>query len=108
MTLRRETKRLKKIGPQSQGIDSILKWMLVTCFGYTGYKNAKFGRIEVHEEITAGQSREILIQTKDIAEAMGFTVLHGIVDCLWVQGPGIEALRERVDRETWLFGTGTL
>jgi DNA polymerase I len=102
VNLRRETKRLKKIGPRYEGIDSILKWMLVTCFGYTGYKNAKFGRIEVHEKIT-GRSREILVQTKDIAEAMGFTVLHGIVDCLWVQGPGIEALRERVDRETRLF-----
>ncbi|MGA2918149.1 type B DNA-directed DNA polymerase [Methanoregula sp.] len=100
--LRRATKRLKKNGPQYEGIDSILKWMLVTCFGYTGYRNAKFGQIEVHEAIT-GRSREILMQTKEIAEAMGFTVLHGIVDCLWVQGPGIGALRERVDRETGLF-----
>jgi DNA polymerase I len=100
--LRRETKRLKKSGPQYEGVDSILKWMLVTCFGYTGYKNAKFGRIEVHEAIT-GTSREILMQTKDIAEEMGFTVLHGIVDCLWVQGTEIDALRERVDRETRLF-----
>ena len=40
--------------------------MLVTCFGYTVYKNAKFGRIEVHEKIT-GRSREILLQTKEIA-----------------------------------------
>jgi DNA polymerase I len=100
--LRRATKSLKKSETQYEGIDSILKWMLVTCFGYTGYKNAKFGRIEVHEAIT-GRSREILLQTKDIAEAMGFTVLHGIVDCLWVQGPGIEALRERVNRKTGLF-----
>ena len=100
--LRRATKLLKKSNPQYEGIDSILKWMLVTCFGYTGYKNAKFGRIEVHEAIT-GKSRWILMQTKDIAEAMGFTVLHGIVDCLWVQGPGIGTLRERVDRETGLF-----
>ena len=22
-----------------------LKWLLVTCFGYTGYRNARFGRI---------------------------------------------------------------
>ena len=76
--------------------------MLVTCFGYTGYKNAKFGRIEVHEAIN-GRSRNILMQTKDIAESMGFTVLHGIVDCLWVQGHRIETLRERADRETGLF-----
>ncbi len=101
LQLRITTKRLKKTNPRIAGIDSILKWMLVTCFGYTGYKNAKFGRIEVHESIT-GQSREILLQTKEIAEEMGFTVLHGIVDCLWVQGSPVAALQERVDRETRL------
>ncbi|EMO53823.1 hypothetical protein LEP1GSC172_4439 [Leptospira noguchii] len=25
---------------------SALKWMLVTSFGYLGYRNAKFGRLE--------------------------------------------------------------
>jgi len=25
-----------------------IKWMLVSCFGYMGYRNAKFGRIEAH------------------------------------------------------------
>jgi len=29
------------------------KWLLVTCFGYLGYKNARFGRIESHEAVTA-------------------------------------------------------
>jgi DNA polymerase, archaea type len=96
LDLRIATKRLKKTDPRVAGIDSILKWMLVTCFGYTGYKNAKFGRIEVHEGIT-GRSREILLRTKDIAEEMGFTVLHGIVDCLWVQGPGVEVLKQKVE-----------
>ena len=101
LALRIKTKQLKKTDPTIAGIDAILKWMLVTCFGYTGYKNAKFGRIEVHEGIT-GRSRDILLQTKDIAEAMGFRVLHGIVDCLWVQGSPVAALKERVDRETGL------
>ena len=99
--LRVVTKRMKKTDPELDGIDSILKWMLVTCFGYTGYKNAKFGRIEVHEEITR-RSREILMQTKAIAEEMGFTVLHGIVDSLWVRGPAVAALKEQVDRRTGL------
>ena len=31
-----------------------LKWLLVTCFGYTGYKNARFGRIEAHEVFVRG------------------------------------------------------
>lgn len=100
--MRINTKRLKKTEPGIAGIDSVLKWMLVTCFGYTGYKNAKFGRIEVHEGIT-GKSREILIRTRDIAEEMGFCVLHGIIDCLWVQGPEVKKLKERVERETGMF-----
>ena len=102
LALRIRTKQMKKTDPAIAGIDAILKWMLVTCFGYTGYKNAKFGRIEVHEGIT-GRSRNILLQTKDIAEDMGFRILHGIVDCIWVQGSPIAALQERVNRETGLL-----
>jgi len=102
LDLRITTKRLKKTDPRFAGIDSILKWMLVTCFGYTGYKNAKFGRIEVHEGITC-RSRDILLKTKNIAEEMNFHVLHGIVDCLWVQGTPIDALKERVEKETGLL-----
>ena len=102
LALRISTKQMKKQDPRYAGTDSILKWMLVTCFGYTGYKNAKFGRIEVHEGIT-GRSRDILMLTKDIAESMGFCVLHGIVDCLWVQGPPAGALKTRVEQETGLL-----
>jgi DNA polymerase I len=102
LTLRKSVKQRKRSDPGAAGIDAVLKWMLVTCFGYTGYKNAKFGRIEVHEAITR-KSREILLQTKDIAESMGFFVLHGIVDCLWVQGEeSVPALQERICRETGL------
>ncbi|MBC7107678.1 MAG: hypothetical protein H5T41_02640 [Methanomassiliicoccales archaeon] len=49
--------------------------MLVT-FGYTGYRNTKFGSIEVHERITS-VAREILIRVKEIAESMDLEVLHG-------------------------------
>jgi len=101
IAMRMETKQKKALDPRYAGLDAILKWMLVTCFGYTGYRNAKFGRIEVHEAITAS-AREVLIQTRDIAEEMGFSVLHGIVDCLWVQGGPVAAFRERVERETRL------
>jgi len=64
-----------------------LKWMLVTCFGYLGYKNARFGRIEAHEAVTA-YGRDKLLAAKEIFEAAGFQVLHGLTDCLWVQKPG--------------------
>ncbi len=104
LSLRKESKARKAADPSYAGIDAILKWMLVTCFGYTGYRNAKFGQIEVHEKIT-GHAREILIRTRDIAEELGFAVLHGIVDCLWVQGGPAALLKERVEQETGLSTT---
>ncbi|HMA04322.1 MAG TPA: type B DNA-directed DNA polymerase [Methanomicrobiales archaeon] len=96
LDMRIRSKQLKKTSPAYAGVDSVLKWMLVTCFGYTGYKNAKFGRIEVHEGITS-RSREILLATKEIAEGMDLSVLHGMVDCVWVQGEGIGEFKERVE-----------
>ena len=49
-----------------------LKWILVACFGYQGYRNAKFGRIECHEAINAF-AREILLSAKQRLEAGGTT-----------------------------------
>jgi DNA polymerase elongation subunit (family B) len=57
------------------------------CFGYTGYRNARFGRIECHEAINA-YGREILLQASEMAEAHGFEILHGIIDSLWLKGSG--------------------
>lgn len=61
-----------------------LKWMLVTSFGYLGYRNAKFGRIESHESVTA-IGREKILLAKEIAEENGFLVLHAITDCLFIK-----------------------
>ncbi len=66
---------------------SALKWLLVVCFGFLGYKNARFGRIESHEAVTAG-GREVLLMAKQVAEEMGFEVLQLFVDALWVVKPG--------------------
>ncbi|PWB55796.1 MAG: hypothetical protein C3F13_03785 [Anaerolineales bacterium] len=63
------------------------KWLLVTCFGYLGYKNARFGRIEAHEAVTA-YGREMLLRAKEAAEDLGFVVLHMYVDGLWVKKKG--------------------
>ncbi len=62
------------------------KWLLVTCFGYLGYKNARFGRIEAHEAVNA-YGREVLLRTKEIVEERGFRVLHLYVDGLWIHKP---------------------
>ncbi|HEY9205317.1 MAG TPA: DNA polymerase domain-containing protein, partial [Candidatus Methanoperedens sp.] len=77
---------------------NILKWLLVTSFGYMGFNKARFGRIECHESITA-YGREILLRTIEIADSTGFEILHGIVDSLWVKGRNPERLCETVTRE---------
>ncbi len=71
-----------------------LKWIGVCSFGYLGYSNAKFGRIDAHIAVCAWD-RKILLDTSRIAERRGFEVMHGIVDSLWVQ-------KEGADREDYL------
>ncbi|MCI4336137.1 MAG: hypothetical protein L3K17_02940 [Thermoplasmata archaeon] len=78
------------------------KWVLVTSFGYQGYRNARFGRIECHEAINA-YAREVLTDLIGVAREAGWQVLHGIVDSLWLQAEGggdpeafCERVRERV------------
>lgn len=87
LELRIKTKKLKKFDEKYKGIDNALKWMLVTSFGYTGYRNAKFGSIEIHEAINA-YAREYLLQAKEILERNNFNIIHGIVDSLWASGTG--------------------
>jgi len=38
-----------------------------------------------------------------MAENMGYEVLHGIVDCLWVIGEPISVFKEAVERETGIL-----
>ncbi len=81
-------------GDETDKQQNALKWLLVTCFGYTGYKNARFGRIEAHEAICAW-AREILLQTITIAEDEGWTVLHAIVDCVWIHRKDVSRQEKR-------------
>ncbi|MFB6252141.1 MAG: type B DNA-directed DNA polymerase [Halobellus sp.] len=74
-----DTDRLREL----EGRSDALKWILVACFGYQGFSNAKFGRIECHEAINA-YAREILLTAKAQLEAGGWRVVHGIVDSIWV------------------------
>jgi DNA polymerase I len=53
-----------------KGRSGALKWILVACFGYQGFNNAKFGRIECQEAINAF-AREILLKAKQRLEAGG-------------------------------------
>jgi DNA polymerase elongation subunit (family B) len=61
-----------------------LKWILVTCFGYLGYRNAKFGTVDGHMGVCAF-GREAILKAAHTAEKNGFEVVHGIVDSLWLK-----------------------
>ncbi|MGB9914775.1 MAG: DNA polymerase domain-containing protein [Candidatus Bathyarchaeales archaeon] len=61
-----------------------LKWILVTCFGYLGYRNAKFGTVDGHMGVCAF-GRDAFLRAARMAEEWGFTVVHGIVDSLWLK-----------------------
>jgi DNA polymerase elongation subunit (family B) len=61
-----------------------LKWILVTCFGYLGYKNSKFGTVDGHIGVCAF-GREAFLKSARMAENQGFEVVHGIVDSMWLK-----------------------
>ncbi len=64
--------------------DIALKWVLVVSFGYLGFKNARFGKIEAHQTVCAF-AREFLMRSAEIATKHGCRVVHGIVDSMWLQ-----------------------
>ncbi len=72
---------LKEVYERRQGA---LKWILVTCFGYLGYKNAKFGTVDGHIGVCAF-GRQAFLKAARVAEGRGFSVIHGIVDSLWLK-----------------------
>ncbi|MBS3817161.1 MAG: hypothetical protein KGY76_06325 [Candidatus Thermoplasmatota archaeon] len=98
---RQEYKRLSDKNQFFKRRADVLKWLLVTCFGYTGYKKARFNCIEVHESITA-YGRKILLEASELAQEKGFELIHGIVDSLWLKGKKekIEELLKKVKKKT--------
>jgi DNA polymerase elongation subunit (family B) len=82
----------------------MLKWVLVTAFGYQGYRNARFGRIECHEAINA-YARDLIARLIPEAERVGYRILHGLVDSLWLVpnrpggGPDPEEFARRMSDE---------
>jgi len=90
VALKQKTREYPPDHPQVKVLkarSAALKWLLVVCFGFLGYKNARYGRIEAHEAVTKG-GREVLLRAKEVAEAEGFEVLHMYVDSLWIKKKG--------------------
>jgi len=96
--------RNKEERAKYDGRQMTLKWIGVTSFGYLGFNNAKFGRIDAHIAVCAWD-RKVLLDSARVAEAKGFRVIHGIVDSLWVKKEGATEgdcleLREEIERTT--------
>ncbi len=73
--------------------DIALKWVLVVSFGYLGFKNARFGKIEAHQTVCAF-AREFLMRAAEIAEQHGCQIIHGIVDSIWLKDTKNRAPKE--------------
>lgn len=106
---RAKYKQMKKNAPTEElrkkydRMQTGLKWILVTCFGYLGFKKSRMGRIEAHESVNAF-AREGLLRAKEIAEENGFELIHAIVDCVWLKKPGAtreeyEMLAQQIEQE---------
>jgi len=85
---------------------SALKWILVCAFGYLGFKNARFGKIDAHIA-TCAFARQTFLKATRLAEERGFELIHGIVDSLWLKKRGATEsdfieLRDEIYRETEL------
>ena len=107
---RRRYKELKQItiDPELRATyemrQAALKWILVCAFGYLGFKNARFGKIDAHIA-TCAFARQILKDAVRLAESKGFKLIHGIVDSLWLMKKGATEedylkLRAEIERVT--------
>ncbi|QKR00284.1 DNA polymerase II [Metallosphaera tengchongensis] len=89
-----------------------IKWILVASFGYLGYRNSKFGKIEAYELVTYF-ARKTLRETMVLAREYGLEVLHGIIDSLILKGERVQeflrsaeemtGLRLKEDRMKWIL-----
>jgi hypothetical protein len=104
---RREATRARGAAdPTADLRQGAIKWLLVASFGYLGFRNARFGKIEAHECVTA-LSRHYMRQAIRVATDRGFRVLHVMVDSLFAQKEGatgeeFQALLEAIRTETGL------
>ena len=83
-----------------------IKWLTVVCYGRLGFANSRFGLINAHE-VVSYLSRKVITESRSIAEAKGFDVLHLYVDSLFVSKPDasdadFQDLAEEIERETHL------
>ncbi len=78
-----------------------IKWVLVASFGYLGYRNSRFGKIEAYELVTFF-ARKTMRRAIEISRSLGMEVLHGLIDSIIVRGKKdkISTLIEEIEKDT--------
>jgi DNA polymerase-2 len=74
---------------KAAAIKSEHKALGVVCFGYFRYRNARFGCAEVHQAIQC-YGRDGMTRAREIANEMGYDMVHAMTDCAFFQKPGIK------------------
>lgn len=88
---------LKRRGEEE--LADAVKWILVASFGYLGYRNSKFGKIEAYETVTYF-ARKILRRAIEVAGESDLKVIHGLIDSLIVQGGNVGEFVKKITEET--------
>ena len=100
---RRAIRRAEPRDPRVRERVEALKWILVSGFGYLGYRNSLFGSITAYEAVTA-HARWALAVAESVAEEHGYRLVHSIVDSVFLQPVepviGPEELAEEIARAT--------
>ncbi|NPA99052.1 MAG: hypothetical protein GXO43_06695 [Crenarchaeota archaeon] len=65
---------------------SSIKWILVASFGYLGYRKSMFGSIMAHETV-ASLDRYIIDTARRVVEERDCSVIHVLVDSLFIKHP---------------------
>ncbi len=99
---RQKIKEAKPGDPRVRERSEALKWILVSGFGYLGYRNSLFGSISAYETVTV-YARRALAVAEEIASRYGYRVIHAIVDSIFLEprnpSISIEELAQEITRK---------
>ena len=97
---------LKELEPGSQEWETVkmkittIKYLTNSIYGYMGYQGSRLFDIDIASKVTA-VAREGLLTAKEIAESMGFKVIYGDTDSIFIQCPfeKAEEVLEKINNE---------
>jgi len=73
------------------------KLILVSAYGVAGFKYSRLYRVEIAESIT-GYTRDAISKAKEAIEKLGWKVLYGDTDSIFIYNPAIDSLEKAVDK----------